>query len=126
MLKMPIYLNCHFFKAESVKNIYVYRIVASGIKLHPFQLFRLKDEGGAWENLSVYATVNDAIMILLKELFTAELAEEIIHGQATVNPAEIMEKINRGDRSISLYGSAQNEMFRLDLDVDFEDLIERK
>ena len=39
---------------------------------------------------------------------------------------KFLEKISRGDRSVSLYGSGQNEMFRLDLDVDFEDLIERK
>lgn len=74
----------------------------------------------------MYATVDDAIMILLRELLSSELADEIIHGQATVNPAEIMEKINKGDRSVSLYDSAENAMFRLDIDVDFEDLIERK
>jgi hypothetical protein len=128
MLRLPIYLNCQFFDVSSIKSdTYVYKVDQSGVALHPFQLFKLKDDSsGMWENLSVYATVDDAIMVLLKELITAELADEVNHGQATVNPAEIMEKINRGERSVSLYGSGQNEMFRLDFDVDFEDLIERK
>src|SRR5688500_10824530 len=110
MLQMPVYLNCHLFKTESDRHLYVYRTDASGVKAHPFQLFKLKGNySGAWENLSVYATVDDAVMILLKELFTAELKDEIIHGQATVNLSEIMERINRGDSFVSLYASTENE-----------------
>ena len=127
MLKLPIYLNCHFFKTKTDKATYVYKVDASNIMLHPFQLFRLNDDSsGSWENLSVYASVDDAVKVMLKELFTSELVDEVNHGQATINPAEIMEKINHGNRSISLYRTTQGEGFTLDVDVNFEDLIERK
>jgi hypothetical protein len=127
MLKLPVYVDCRFFQNESDTKMYVYKIDTSGVAAHPFQLFKLINNGsGTWENLSVYATPYDAIMVLLKELFTTELAEEVNHGQAGVNPAGIMEKFNRGERSVSLYSSAEHKLFRLDFDVNFEDLIERK
>lgn len=89
-------------------------------------MYKLKDDGlGNWENLSVYESVDDAVMVLLKELLSTELTEEIYHGQATVNPAEIVEKINQGIRSVAIYNDSKREVFRFDIDVNFEDLIER-
>jgi hypothetical protein len=126
MERLPIYLNCFFFETESGKVVHTYKIEASNITPHPFQLFKLnKDVADEWENLSVYASVEDAVMILLKELFSRDLEDEIIHGQASMNPAEIMKKINDGDRSVSIYGSTNNETFRLEFDVDFQQLVER-
>ena len=104
------------------KAIYRYKIDASNIEAHPYQLFRRETNG--WQNLSVYASISDAVMILLKELFSSELADEINHGQATINPGEILEKINRGERTVSISG-LQNERFRIEFDVDFQDLVER-
>lgn len=65
-------------------------------------------------------------MVLLKELFSIELADQINHGQATINTSEIMEKINRGDRSVFVYDSMYNSACQLNIDVNFEDLVERK
>lgn len=104
--------------------MYCYRIDMSGLLAHPYQLFKREADG--WKNLSVYVSIRDAVMILLKELFSSELVDEIDHGQATINPGKIMEKISRGDKTVSIYGSSNNEMFRIDFDVDFEDLVERK
>ena len=104
--------------------MYSYKIDSSNIVAHPYQLFRRRNE--LWENLSVYASVKDAVMILLKELFSSELAEEVNHGQAIINPAEVMEKISLGNRPVSIHGTSNNEMFRIDVDVNFEDLVERK
>lgn len=127
MKKLPIYVSCHSFETKNEQAIDVYKIDVSNVDAHPFQLFRLKKNGsGDWENLSVYASVEDAVMVLLKELFSHELAEEINHGQATVNPSEIVAKINLGERSVAIYSSAKNEMFRLNFDVDFEDMVDRK
>jgi hypothetical protein len=126
MTTLPIYLKCRFFDAEDASTVYTFKIGASGVEAHPFQLYRLKDDGlGNWENLSVYASVDDAVMVLLKELLSAELTDEIYHGQATINPAEIIEKINFGERTIAIFNDKARELFRLDIDVSFKDLIER-
>jgi hypothetical protein len=128
MMKLPVYLNCYFFfDTKNDKTAYAYKIDESHIHAHPFQLFKRKDEGsGSWVNLSVYASVEDAVKTLLKELLSEELSNEIDHGQATVNPDEIMRKIDQGERSIAIYGSTNNAAFRLELDVVFGDLVERK
>jgi hypothetical protein len=126
MIKLPVYFNCYFFDKKSEKSAYTYKIEESKILEHPFQLFKLVSKaGGEWQNLSVYVSVDDAIKILLRELFSKELIDEVYHGQAVINPSEILEKINRGERSVSIYGSTNNEAFRLEFDVVFEDLVER-
>ena len=126
MTTLPIYLKCRFFDTKDASTVYTFKIGASGVEAHPFQLYKLKDDGlGNWDNLSVYASVDDAVMVLLKELFSTELTEEIYHGQATVNPAEIVERINSGIRSVAIYNDSKREVFRFDIDVNFEDLIER-
>lgn len=122
MTRLPLYFNCHFFKSMGAQAIYRYKIDVSNTHAHPYQLFRRNVNG--WENLSVYASISDAVRILLKELFSRELADEIDHGQATVNPGEILEKINRGDRTVSI-GGPESEMFRMEFDVNFEDMVER-
>ena len=90
MTKLPLYFNCSFFRSLGLKAVYSYKIDSSNIVAHPYQLFRRRNE--LWENLSVYASVKDAVMILLKELFSGELADEVNHGQAIINPDEVMEK----------------------------------
>ena len=125
MTKLPVYFNCYFFDKGNDKTVYTYKIGASQVTQHPFQLFRLLNkDAGNWQNLSVYASVNDALKVLLKEFFTQELSDEIDHGQVTVNPARIVEKIDRGERSVSIYGATNNEAFRLEIDIDFEALVE--
>ena len=122
MTRLPLYFNCHFFKSLGVETIYKYKIDASSVHAHPYQLFRREID--AWQNLSVYASINDAVMILLKELFSSELADKVYHGQAIVNPAEILDKIKHGERLISISGS-DNEVFKMEFEVNFDDLIER-
>lgn len=124
MTNLPLYFNCSFFRSLEFKAVYSYKIDSSNIVAHPYQLFRRQNE--LWENLSVYASVQDAVMILLKELFSGELADEVNHGQAIINPAEVMEKISLGAIPVSIHGTSNNEMFRIDFDVNFEDLVERK
>ena len=123
MTKLPLYFNCSFFRSLGLKAVYSYKIDGSNIVAHPYQLFRRQNE--LWENLSVYASVKDAVMILLKELFSGELADEVNHGQAIINPDEVMEKISLG-KPVSIHGTSNNEMFKIDFDVNFEDLVERK
>jgi hypothetical protein len=125
MIELPIYITCHLKRAKNIQVDYTFKVASSSIYTHPYQLYR-RGTDNAWVNLSVYAAIQDAVMVLLKELFSAELADEVNHGQATINPSEIMEKINRGDRSVFVYGSDYSEMCRMDIDVNFEDLIERK
>lgn len=122
MTRFPLYFNCHFFRSQGPPETFIYKIDSSDVQAHPFQLFRRNNQ--VWENLSVYASIADAVRTLLKELFSSELADEINHGQAIINPAEILEKIEQGDRTVSI-GGPQNERFRMEFDVDFEDLVER-
>jgi hypothetical protein len=126
MQKLPLYFNCCFFNDIDGGSIQRYKIDESRIYEHPFQLFRLVSViEMKWENLSVYATLDDAIRIFLRELFTKELSDEVYHGQAVVNPAMILEKIHQGERSVSIYGSTNNEAFRFEFDVEFDALVER-
>lgn len=119
-------MNCHFFNKKNEMVVNIFKIDTSHVDQHPFQLFKwVTHDPAHWENLSVYASVEDAVRVLLRGLFSEDLSDEIYHGQATVNPAEIMEKINRGERSISVFDSRNNEAFRLEFDVAFEDLVER-
>lgn len=123
MTELPVYIKCSFnFRGGSKK--YSFKIDNSNILAHPFQLFR--SNGTAWENLSVYASISDAVMILLKELITGELADEIGHGQAVVNPEAILAKIARGNKTVSIYGSTEKQISLESDDVNFEDLVERK
>ena len=122
MNKLPLYFNCHFFKGPGGLLRHTYKIDASGVQVHPYQLFRLDDD--KWENLSVYATISDAVRTLLKELPSAKLADEIKHGQAVINPAEILQRIEQGERTVSI-GGPRNEKFRIEFDIDFDDLVER-
>jgi hypothetical protein len=126
MMKLPIYLNCYFFDKKNEKVVNIYKIDTSHVDQHPYQLYKwITPDSGHWENLSVYASVSDAVRVLLKELSSKELSDEIYHGQATVNPAEILEKIDQGERAISIYDSTNNETFRLEVGVAFEDLVQR-
>ena len=125
MVNFPIYISCHFFPGKSTRC--VYQITKSTVEQHPYQLFKSSDvDSTEWENLSVYASIEDAVMIVLKDLVGVELAGEIIHGQATINPSHIITKIDRGEHIVSIFGSVPNDSFRQDLDVNFEDLVERK
>lgn len=121
-IKLPLYFDCHFFKTLGKEAVYTYKIDHSTAEAHPFQLFRRI--ANRWENLSVYASISDAVRTLLKELFSAELSDEVDHGQATINPREVMDKIAQGDRTISI-GGHQNDTFRIQMDVTFDDMVER-
>lgn len=122
MTRLPLYFNC-YINSSGVERKLCYLIDASNIAAHPYQLF--KYNSNVWENLSVYASIRDAVMILLKELLSGELADEVNHGQATVNPNEILDRITQGERTVSIYSSSNYEMFRIDFDVMFDDLVER-
>ena len=119
---LPIYITCHSFHSAVSPGKNTYKVDDSKVDAHPYQLFRL--EGAGWKNLSVYASIGDALRVLLKELFSCELTDEINHGQATINPSEILERINMGERTVSI-GGAESERYRIEFDVSFEDLIER-
>ena len=124
--KLPLYFNCFFFDKENKKAVFTYRIDGTQNQQYPFQLSKRGGDGPlGWQNLSIYASVHDSVGILLKELFSEELSDEVYHGQASIDPAVILEKITHGERIISIYDETDNEAFRLEYDVAFEDLIQR-
>ena len=63
---------------------------------------------------------------MLKELFSDDLAEEIYHGQAFIDPTTILEKIHIGEKSIFIYASSEGNTFVVDRDITIEDLVRKK
>ena len=79
-----------------------------------------------WENLSIYASIHDAIRVLLKELVSEELSDEIYHGQASVDPQAIIDRLSEGERFVSVFNAVDNELFRPGLDIAFEEMVQRQ
>ena len=123
----PVYFNCFHFDRKKQEKIIKYRLDNSKNPQYPFQLFRWEDTRSSyWADLSTYSTVNDSVGVLLRELFSEDLAEEIYHGQAFIDPTVILEKIHVGDKSISIYASGTSQTFVLGRDIALEDLVRRK
>jgi hypothetical protein len=122
----PVYFNCFYFDKKNQKSVLKYKIESTQNSQYPFQLFKQgADDQMSWENLSIYSSIRDSVGVLLKELFSDELSEEVDHGQASIDPGEVLEKIDQGARSISIYGSAGNKTFMLERDISFNNLVHR-
>jgi len=123
LTNLPLYFRCFFFDKRNRKVVVIYKIAATGNQLYPLQLLRRTADGlVGWTHLSIYASVHDSLSTLLKELFTVELSDEIYHGQVSVDPLSILEKLNNGERTVAIYDKTGNQVFRLEYDVPFEDL----
>lgn len=126
LTKLPLYFRCFFFDRKNKKVVFVYKIEATGNEQYPFQLLkRVADGPMGWKNLSIYASVHDSVGILLKELFTEELSEEVYHGQRSIDPVAILEKIEGGERRIAVCDETGSELFRLEYDIAFGDHVQR-
>jgi len=124
---LPLYFKCFFFDKKNRKVVFTYKIEATDNQSGPFQLLkRIADGPMGWMNLSIYASVHDSVGILLKELLTEELSDESYRGQPSIDAAAILEKLNNGERTIAIYDKTGNQAFRLEYDIAFEDLIQRK
>ena len=125
--KLPLYFKCFFSDKENTKVVFTYKIDSTDNDQFPFQLLKLSGERGVgWKSLSIYATVDDSVGVLLKELFNEELSDEIYHGRAFIDPVAIMEKLHQGDRLISIFDESDNEAFRMEYDIVLEDLVQQK
>ena len=124
---MPLYFKCFFFDKKNKKVVFIYKIEATDNQDYPFQLLkRIADGPMGWMQLSIHASVQDLVGILLKELFTGELSDEIYRGQPPIDSATILEKVNNGERTVAIYDETGNQAFRLEYDVAVEDLVQRK
>ncbi|HEX6891408.1 MAG TPA: hypothetical protein VF141_11950 [Chryseolinea sp.] len=123
---LPLYFKCCFFDKKNKKMVCIYRIESTGNQVHPFQLLkRIADGPMGWMHLSIYASVHDSLSILLQELFTGELSEEIYRGHASIDAAAILEKLDNGERTVAIYDKTGNQAFRLEFDVAVKDLVHR-
>ena len=126
-MNLPLYFKCFFFDKKNMKVVFSYKIESTGDQNLPFQLHkRIADGPTGWMPLSTYASVDDSLEILLKELFTGELSDEIYRGQASNDSAAILKKVIEGERTIALYDKTGNQAFRLEYDVPLEALVQRK
>ena len=124
---LPLYFKCFFFDKRNKKVVFIYKIEPTINHDYPFQLFkRIADGPMGWMQLSIHASVHDSVGILLKELFTESLSDEIYRGQASIDSAAILEKVNNGERTVAIYDETGNQAFRLEYDVAVEDLVQRK
>lgn len=126
LTKLPLYFRCFFFDKKNKKVVFVYKIERTSNEQYPFQLLkRVADGPMGWKNLSIHASVDHSVGILLRALFTEELSEEVYHGQTAIDPVAILEAINGGERRISIGDEADNELFRREYDIAFGDLVQR-
>ena len=124
---LPLYFKCFFFDRKNRKVAFTYKIEATSDQSHPFQLLqRIADGPMGWMDLSVNASVQDSVGILVKELLTEELSDESYRGEASIDSAAILEKLNNGERTVAIYDKTGNQAFRLEYDIAFEDLIPLK
>ncbi|HMG92364.1 MAG TPA: hypothetical protein VK589_20040 [Chryseolinea sp.] len=127
LTNQPLYFKCYFFDKKNKKVVFIYKIESTDNPLYPFQLLkRIADGPMGWMHLSIYASVHDSLGTLLKELFTEELSDEIYRGQASIDSAAILEKLNNGERTVAIYDKTGNQAFRLEYDVAVENLVQRK
>jgi hypothetical protein len=123
----PLYFRCFFFDKKNKKVVFIYKIEPSDNQRYPFQLLkRIGDGPMGWMLMSNYASVEDSLGILLKELFTEKLSDEIYRGQGSIDSAAILERLNSGERTVAIYDATGNQAFRLEYDVSGEDLAQRK
>lgn len=125
---LPLYFNCYFFDKKNQRVVRVYKIEHTDNVSFPFHLFKHVsqfDDQTVWIDLSVYATILDCVGTFLKELSSADLSDEVYHGQASINPLAIMSKIDAGASVVSIYDNTDNEAFRLEVDISFDKLIDR-
>jgi hypothetical protein len=124
MNNLPVYFNCFCVDHNHEEKVCTYKIVHHEDARHPFRLLRLKNMvSDQWEDMSVYASLSDAIRILVHELFTPDITEAIRHGQAFLNVESILEKIEAGDDTISISNLGNENAFNLNYDIIVEDLI---
>jgi len=123
----PLYFKCFFFDKKNKKAVFIYKIEPKNNQFYPFQLLkRIADGPMGWMELSTYASVDDSLAFLLKELFIEEVSDEIYRGDPSIDSAAILEKVNSGERTVAIYDKTGNQAFRLEYDIAVEDLILRK
>ena len=126
LTNLPLYFRCFFFDKENRKVVFTYKIEPTGNQYFPFQLLkRIADGPMGWMHLSIYASVHDSVGILLKELFTEELSDDVYREQASIDSATILEKLNSGQRTVAIYDETGNQSFRLEFDVSLKELLHR-
>ena len=126
LTNLPLYFQCFFFDKKNRKVVFTYKIEPTGNQYFPFQLLkRIADGPMGWMHLSIYASVHDSVETLLKELFTEELSDEAYRGQASIDSAAILEKLNSGQRTVAIYDETGNQAFRLEYDVSLDQLFQR-
>lgn len=127
MIAEPVYINCFFFDRTNRNEVYIYMIEGTSNSQYPFQLFKQRATASVpWEDLSVHASISDAVRVLLKQLLPDDLAEEIYYGQASVDPRAILDRLKNGDKSVSLFFSVDSSAFKIGRDVSFGDMIRRQ
>ncbi len=125
LTNLPLYFQCFFLDKRNRKVVFTYKIEPTGNQYFPFQLLkRIADGPMGWMHLSIYASVHDSVGTLLKELFTEELFDEVYRKQASIDSAAILEKLNRGQRTVAIYDETGNQAFRLEYDVSLDQLFQ--
>ena len=123
---MPLYFNCFFFDKENKNIVRTYKIENSKDPKFPFQLYQQTTEynlHAEWRDLSNYVSLSDCVRTFLKELCSKELLDEVYHGQATMNPAEILNQIELGKSIVSIYNDTSG-ISQGPFDVAFKNLVE--
>lgn len=121
----PIYFNCFFTDDDAEDAVCTYKIVSLKNSIYPFVLYRLKNiVADQWENLSGFASVNDAVKKLVHGLFKGDTLKAINLGHVFLNTEEIMSKINQGRISISIGAVRHRAFLTPRFDVILDELVQ--
>lgn len=121
----PIYFNCFFTDDEAEDTVCTYKIVSFKNIQYPIRLYKLTNiVSDQWEHVSSHTSVNDAVKILISELFTGEVRDAINHGQASLNTDDILAKISQGKISISIGAINHREFLIPRFDVVLDELLQ--
>jgi hypothetical protein len=124
-MELAVHFNCYLVEGNSEKTVCTFKIIVTENKQYPFHLYRLENIIlDQWYRLAIYTSMNEAIRMLLQELFSADINKAIHYGQLVLNTQPILKKIINGKTSLSIATTDHREMTTPDFDFILEELIE--
>lgn len=124
-MELAIHFNCYLVEGSNEKTVCTFKVIVTQNRQHPFHLYRLENIIlDQWHKLAIYTSMNEAIRMLLQELFSAEINKAIHYGQLVLNTQPILKKIISGKTSISIATTDHIEQTTPDFDFILEELIE--
>lgn len=123
-MEIAVLFNCYLTERDSEKTVCTFKIIVTRNGENPFHLYKLENNVlDQWQKLNIYASMNGAVRMLLRELVSSDINKAIHYGQLVLNTQGILNKIVNGKMAISI-GTSDNKGLTPDFDFILEELIE--